>query len=149
MRETYGASTVGLAFSNTIQMLVFYTWVVRFLAETISYWGSVEAAVGLAKYTPVEDPDNLDDGEGPTAGSSSALITVAAGGKELTVMVNNDGSMKTKERSMKNSLKARKAANQGKSTTPDEWPMSGLLEFENVWMRYRYDAGWALKGVTF
>jgi ATP-binding cassette, subfamily C (CFTR/MRP), member 1 len=110
MRDVYDASTAGLAFSNTIQMLVFYTWVVRFLAETISYWGSVEAAVGLAKYTPVEDPDNLNDGEGGEAGTSSALITVTAGGKELTVMVNNDGGMKVKERSMKNSLKARKAA---------------------------------------
>ena len=36
-----------------------------------------------------------------------------------------------------------------KMINPDEWPMKGTLEFENVWMRYRYDASWALRGVTF
>ncbi len=33
---------MGLAFSNIIQMLVFYTWVVRFIAESISLFHSVE-----------------------------------------------------------------------------------------------------------
>ncbi len=40
---------MGLAFSNIIQMLVFYTWVVRFIAESISLFNSVEGMAYLAK----------------------------------------------------------------------------------------------------
>jgi hypothetical protein len=40
--DTLGSATVGLAFSNIIQMLVFYTWVVRFISESISLFNSVE-----------------------------------------------------------------------------------------------------------
>ena len=29
------------------------------------------------------------------------------------------------------------------------WPASGNIRFEDVWMQYRLDAPWALKGVTF
>ena len=76
---------------------VFYTWVVRFLAETISYWQSVESAVGLATTTPLEDPDNLHDGAGTEKGSRQAVVTVAAAGKELTVTLNPDGGMKVKQ----------------------------------------------------
>jgi hypothetical protein len=56
---------VGLAFSNIIQMLVFYTWVVRFISESISLFGSVEgvshwggnrAQVGLPSYVQRQDP---------------------------------------------------------------------------------------------
>ena len=53
-------ATTWLMFLGVLQ--VFYTWVVRFLAETISYWQSVESAVGLATKTPLEDPNNLHDG---------------------------------------------------------------------------------------
>lgn len=53
-KDTLGAANVGLAFSNVIQMLVFYTWVIRFLADTISFWGSAERITGLALNTPKE-----------------------------------------------------------------------------------------------
>lgn len=42
MKDTLGAATVGLAFSNTIQMLVFYTWAVRFFAESLFSMSAVE-----------------------------------------------------------------------------------------------------------
>ncbi len=29
------------------------------------------------------------------------------------------------------------------------WPSNGNIRFEDVWMQYRLDAPWALKGVTF
>ena len=45
--DQLGAATVGLAFSNIIQMLVFYTWVVRFIAESISLFHSVEGVSGV------------------------------------------------------------------------------------------------------
>lgn len=58
MAESLGASTVGLAFSNIIQLLVFYTWVVRFMAEAISLFAAAENVAWLATYTPI-------DGENP------------------------------------------------------------------------------------
>ncbi|GIL55941.1 hypothetical protein Vafri_11394, partial [Volvox africanus] len=56
MKVKLGAATVGLAFSNIIQMLVFYTWVVRFIAESISLFHSVEGMAFLAEYVP---PDGV------------------------------------------------------------------------------------------
>jgi len=67
-----GPASVGLAFSNVIQMRVFYTWVIRFLADTISFWGSVERISGLALNTPKESdlaPPATKDGE------SSSLLS--------------------------------------------------------------------------
>ncbi|KXZ54551.1 hypothetical protein GPECTOR_4g616 [Gonium pectorale] len=84
LKDTLGAATVGLAFSNIIQMLVFYTWVVRFIAESISLFHSVEGVQVV-----------VDD---------SALA---------------------------------------------RWPSTGNIRFDDVWMQYRLDAAWALKGVTF
>jgi hypothetical protein len=55
MKDQYKAADVGLAFSNVIQMLVFYTWVIRAIADTISYWSSVERIAGLATTTPQEE----------------------------------------------------------------------------------------------
>ena len=49
MSEELGAPTVGLAFSNTIQMLVFYTWSVRFLAESLFSFASVEKIGWLSR----------------------------------------------------------------------------------------------------
>lgn len=40
--QTLGSGNVGLAFSQTIQMLVFYTWSVRLLADSIGLFGSTE-----------------------------------------------------------------------------------------------------------
>ncbi len=40
--ETLGSGNVGLAFSQSIQMLVFYTWSVRLLADSIGLFGSAE-----------------------------------------------------------------------------------------------------------
>ena len=54
--DQFGAAVIGLSFSNIIQMLVFYTWVVRFMAETISLFASVEGIAFLATYVP---PDGV------------------------------------------------------------------------------------------
>jgi len=45
MAESLGVAKVGLAFSNTIQLLVFYTWTVRFIAETLFSMSAVEKLV--------------------------------------------------------------------------------------------------------
>jgi hypothetical protein len=44
-----GSAVVGLAFSNTIQLLVFYTWTLRLITESIWLSGSVEQITWLAK----------------------------------------------------------------------------------------------------
>jgi ABC-type multidrug transport system fused ATPase/permease subunit len=49
-----GSSNVGLAFSQSIQMLVFYTWSIRLLADTIGLFGSAEKLAWLANHTPQE-----------------------------------------------------------------------------------------------
>jgi ATP-binding cassette, subfamily C (CFTR/MRP), member 1 len=50
--KTLGSSAVGLAFSQSIQMLVFYTWSIRLLADSIGLFGSVEKLSWLANHTP-------------------------------------------------------------------------------------------------
>jgi hypothetical protein len=52
--RTLGSSNVGLAFSQSIQMLVFYTWSIRLLADTIGLFGSAEKLTWLANHTPQE-----------------------------------------------------------------------------------------------
>jgi hypothetical protein len=44
--EALGPAAVGLAFSNTIQMLIFYTWSVRNMADAISLFSSTEKVGG-------------------------------------------------------------------------------------------------------
>lgn len=62
MRTVIGASAAGLAFSNTIQMLVFYSWTVRGVADTISQFASVEKIAWLARETP-EEGDEFTGGD--------------------------------------------------------------------------------------
>jgi hypothetical protein len=39
---------VGLAISNSIQVLVFFTWVVRGVADTVSMWDAIERVTSFA-----------------------------------------------------------------------------------------------------
>jgi len=41
LREELGAAAVGLAISNSIQVLVFFTWVVRGVADSVSRFDAV------------------------------------------------------------------------------------------------------------
>uniref|UniRef100_A0A383WNY2 Uncharacterized protein n=1 Tax=Tetradesmus obliquus TaxID=3088 RepID=A0A383WNY2_TETOB len=76
-RTVLGAAAVGLAFSNTIQMLVFYTWSVRFLAEAISLFASTEKIGWMATKTPQEgDALYTADGSGD---KKDGKMIVAAG----------------------------------------------------------------------
>jgi len=68
MWRSLGSSAVGLAFSQSIQMLVFYTWSIRLVAESIGLFGSVEKIAWLANHTPQEagvlEPPTLPGGGG-------------------------------------------------------------------------------------
>ncbi len=58
-REQLGPNAVGLAFSNTIQMLVFYTWTVRLIAESIGHFSATEKLAYLANHVPQEGVQHL------------------------------------------------------------------------------------------
>ncbi len=74
-----GSANVGLAFSQSIQMLVFYTWSIRLLADSIGLFGSVEKLSWLANHAPQEGGRLAPppDSKGP---SSKEIDTV---GKDL------------------------------------------------------------------
>lgn len=56
-----GSAVVGLAFSNTIQLLVFYTWTLRLITEAVALAGSVEQLTWLAKSTPIDGQDDVNN----------------------------------------------------------------------------------------
>ncbi|GIL76626.1 hypothetical protein Vretifemale_6124, partial [Volvox reticuliferus] len=124
MKKQLGPATVGLAFSNIIQMLVFYTWVVRFIAESISLFHSVEGMAYLAEYVP---PDGVFYDSKAEKGVAKSITlpdgAIVPTSSKVQVVV-DDAAMA-------------------------RWPSSGNIRFEDVWMQYRLDAPWALKGVTF
>ncbi len=98
-------------------MLVFYTWTVRNLADTISLMASTEKIGWMATKTPQE---------------GEALYTAdgaAPGGKDV-----ESGKMLV-------AVDAR-----GDGGAPAGWPRRGTIEFENVWMKYLPSAPYALKG---
>ncbi len=78
LAETLGAATVGLAFSNTIQMLVFYTWSVRFIADTLFTYASIEKLGWLATEIPVEGAAGVTSG----SGSDMKAISTSSGPKD-------------------------------------------------------------------
>lgn len=63
MSEKLGAANVGLAISNSIQVLVFFTWVVRGVADTVSMWDAVERVASFATQVPTEvnEDETIED----------------------------------------------------------------------------------------
>eukprot|EP00798_Chlamydomonas_sp_ICE-L_P026578 gene26578-18344_t len=123
MAETLGVAKVGLAFSNTIQLLVFYTWTVRFIAETLFSMSSVEKLGWLATEIPVEGAAMYKASPDALEGSKA---TPAHLGK-IVVRLNSDDS----------------------DGSDSCWPRRGVVQFDNVWMKYSELAPFALKGVSF
>ncbi|GBF87685.1 hypothetical protein Rsub_00396 [Raphidocelis subcapitata] len=128
--RTLGSSNVGLAFSQSIQMLVFYTGSIRLLADCIGLFGSVEKLSWLANHTPQEGgrlaPPALAGGLNRKAGKSSI-------GKSLPPP--------------KGSLEAELASTGVK--VPQGWPRTGAIDFSGVVMKYAPHLPPALCGVSF
>ncbi|WIA32616.1 hypothetical protein OEZ86_003419 [Tetradesmus obliquus] len=78
-RVQLGAAAVGLAFSNTIQMLVFYTWTVRNLSDTISLFASSEKIGWMATKTPQEG-EALYTAEHKDGADGKTVVAVGEGG---------------------------------------------------------------------
>ena len=68
-----GAPVVGLAFSNTIQLLVFYTWTVRLITDAISLSAAIEQLTWLSYLTPIDGKDDINN-EGKKLESALSLI---------------------------------------------------------------------------
>jgi hypothetical protein len=99
-------------------MLVFYTWTVRNVADSISLMSSTEKVGWLATKTPQEG-DALYTADHSTNGSGKDI----EGGKMVVAVdAGSDGG------------------------APAGWPRQGTIEFQNVWMKYLPSAPYALKG---
>jgi len=125
-RATLGASAVGLAFSNVIQLLVFFSWTIRNVADGISYMGSTEK-IGWLAVGPVPQEG------GAVVGADGAAIAEELGNSSKG---GGDGKLIV-------------AVDVGGASVPDGWPRQGVVEFRDVWMRYAPTAPFALKGVSF
>jgi ABC-type multidrug transport system fused ATPase/permease subunit len=114
--RSLGSSAVGLAFSQSIQMLVFYTGSIRLLADCIGLFGSVEKLNSLANHTPQEGgrlaPPSLTGGVNRKAGVSSV-------GKSLPPP--------------KSSMESEIAAINKATKVPLGWPRTGDIVFEGEW----------------
>ncbi len=99
-------------------MLVFYTWTVRNLADTISLMASTEKVGWMATKTPQEG-EALYNADGS---DNSGKKSDNAGKMVVSVDARGDGG------------------------APAGWPRRGTIEFDNVWMKYLPSAPYALKG---
>ncbi|KAG1659736.1 hypothetical protein FOA52_006006 [Chlamydomonas sp. UWO 241] len=137
LKYTLGAATVGLAFSNVMQMIVFYTWSVRFFADALFQMSSVEKLGWLAKEIPIEGAakailppggpnDPSDMGKNLDVDSANIVVHIDPVGHKGGEDINLDAD-----------------------GAPENWPSRGTVVFDNVWMRYSSNAPFALKGVSF
>jgi hypothetical protein len=104
---------------NCAQMLVFYTWSVRNMADAISLLASTEKIGWMATKTPQEGEALYSAETGP-AGSNKDPKDA---GKMIVAV---DGAIN--------------------GAAPSGWPRRGTVEFDNVWMKYLPSAPYALKG---
>ncbi|EFJ46358.1 ABC transporter [Volvox carteri f. nagariensis] len=128
-KEQVGAAAVGLAISNTIQVLVFFTWVVRGAADTVSMWDAVERVATFIVNVPQEND------------IAPAALPGASNGN-LNDLANGNGNGTTNA-----SMVEIKVMNDGEA--PKGWPTKGDIRFEKVCLRYYPGAPLALKYVSF
>jgi len=130
-KEDLGSAAVGLAISNTIQVLVFFTWVVRGVADSVSMWDAVERVTSFIKNIP-EEAD--------IAPNNSMIERSMKGAKENENGQDNPVSselveIKVEPDSVENIMKT--------------WPNTGDIRFQKVCLRYYPGAPLALKYVSF
>ncbi|KAL6759443.1 ABC transporter [Haematococcus lacustris] len=148
LKDELGSAAVGLAISNTIQVLVFFTWVVRGVADSVSMWDAVERVTSFATNIPMESQiaSNLVEVEKAMAQEhrnekDKAVMIKANGtgvnhvkGGEVTVMVDEAfGRLEVAEM----------------NKVLESWPSTGDIKFEQVCLRYYPGAPLALKFISF
>lgn len=126
--QTLGSSAVGLAFSQSIQMLVFYTWSIRLCADSVGLFGSVEKLSWIANHTPQEG-GRLN----PPAAENS---------KENQILDTRGIDLPPAEASLE--LEIAKSG----VKLPQGWPRTGAINYNAVVMKYAPHLPPALRGVT-
>ena len=86
-----GSANVGLAFSQSIQMLVFYTWSIRLLADSVSLFGSVEKLSWLANHAPQEGGRLAPPPDSKKNGTYKEINTVGVDLPDHEVGIDHDG----------------------------------------------------------
>lgn len=148
MKEDVGAAAVGLAISNTIQVLVFFTWVVRGAADTVSMWDTVERVTSFCTNIPKESDiaSNLVKVE-----SAMYLAETSAAGKRVDPAA-VEAIMTSTTKDLDQTAKGIELV-QIKVDDEDadlgNWPTRGDIRFEKVCLRYYPGAPLALKFVSF
>lgn len=116
------------------QVLVFFTWVVRGAADTVSMWDAVERIATFVSNVPQEAdlaPAPLPGAAAPGA-SAGNLAGMGDKSKSLVeIKVEGDGLVSAD------------------GEPPKDWPTQGDIRFEKVCLRYYPGAPLALKYVSF
>lgn len=147
LRAELGPAAVGLAISNSIQVLVFFTWVVRGVADTVSMWDAVERITSYATNVPTEvddaDADADDETQNkalPAAGAMKPLTNGKSGSGATANVVLLLEDVKVEDTAMRGA---------GGVLTLAEWPTAGDIKFDGVCLRYFPGAPLALRHVSF
>ncbi|KXZ48458.1 hypothetical protein GPECTOR_27g628 [Gonium pectorale] len=140
-KDEVGAAAVGLAISNTIQVLVFFTWVVRGAADTVSMWDAVERVATFVTNVPEEN----DVAPSLLPGASNGSLHNTANGNGA---VNGKSANGASSSMVEIKVEGDKAVS-ADGEPPKNWPAQGDIRFEKVCLRYYPGAPLALKFVSF
>lgn len=155
MWSDLGSSSVGLAFSQSIQMLVFYTWSVRLLAESLGLFGSVEKLTWLANHTPQEGgrlapPALRGQDKSIKRGCCAAKDYNNTRGISLTEpSADQEAAIVEAGHPRRGSFDFGHNRRRSLDVAGPEWPRTGSIVFENVVMKYAPHLPPALRGVSF
>jgi ATP-binding cassette, subfamily C (CFTR/MRP), member 1 len=97
------------------------------IADTLSYFSAVEKIGWLAETIPQEGGRLYDPRKNNSVNRSDESFSAAE----------------------KAAFKSRKGAKAKEVQVAASWPKTGVIQLENVWMKYAPTAPYALKGVTF
>jgi ATP-binding cassette, subfamily C (CFTR/MRP), member 1 len=97
------------------------------IADTLSYFSAVEKIGWLAETVPQEGGRLYDPRKNNSVNRSDESFTDAE----------------------KAAYKSKKGAKSKEVQVAASWPKTGVIQLENVWMKYAPTAPYALKGVTF
>lgn len=126
------ASMIGLVLSYTMQLLGTMTWCVRQFTETESQMNAMER---IAEYSEPPFPQEEVGGLGRfLKEQKNAQSTSTLSRSESTGLISED---------------VVEQLNHGALRKASRWPKRGLIEFENVNMRYREDLPPALRELSF
>jgi len=141
LREELGAAAVGLAISNSIQVLVFFTWVVRGVADSVSRFDAVERITTFATQVPTEDVA-IEIAATPKRSGLGSLIRRRK--KDVDVVFTGVVAV-----SAEDEVPGGRVAVEKTKTRQGLWPSSGAIKFEDVCLRYFPGAPLALRHVSF